>query len=92
MDPPPPWPADPRLIPLSERARVFPAELLSLCDDSSGSMMFRPGEEERRLDLAEAVPVTDSRALTLFLRRFTSAPVSNEHVLSHGGLFIYLDV
>lgn len=91
MDPPPPWPADSRLIPLSDRARVFPAELLSMYDDSSGSIMFRPGEEERRLDLAEAAPVMDSRALTRFLRRFTSAPVSDEHVFIHGGLFIYLD-
>lgn len=77
---PPPWPADPRLIPLSERARVFPAELLSMYIDSSGSTMFRPGEEDRRLDLAEVVPVKVSRASTRFLRRFTSAPADGEHV------------
>lgn len=84
---PPPWPADPRLIPLSERARVFPAELLSMYDDSSGSMMFRPGEEDRRLDRAEVVPVMVSRASTRFLRRFTSAPAGGEHVCIDKGSF-----
>lgn len=84
---PPPWPADPRLIPLSERARVFPAELLSMYDDSSGSRMFRPGEEDRRLVLAEVVPVMVSRASTRFLRRFTSAPAGGEHfALTEGSL------
>lgn len=72
---PPPGLAAPRLIPLSERVRVDPAELRSMYDESSGSMMLTPEEADKRLDLADAVPVMDSRASTRFLRRLTSSPV-----------------
>lgn len=71
---PPPGPAAPRLIPLSERIRVDPEELLSMYDESSGSITLMPEEADRRLDLADAVPVMASRASTRFLRRFTSSP------------------
>lgn len=65
----------PRLIPLSERVRVDPAELLSMYDESSGSMMLTPEEAHRRLVLSDVVPLMDSRASTRLLTRFTSSPV-----------------
>lgn len=71
---PAPGPAAPRVIPLSECVRVDPEELLSMYDESSGSMMLMPEAADRWLDLAEAVPVMASRASTRFLRRFTSSP------------------
>lgn len=58
-------------------------------DDSSESLMFRPGEEDRRLDLAEVVPVMVSRALTRFFRRLTSAPGGDKCVFILEGLFTY---
>lgn len=75
----PPGPAAPRLMVLSERVRVDPEELLSKYKESSGStMLVAPEEADKRLDLAEAVPVMASKASTRFLRRFTSSAVDHE--------------
>lgn len=71
---PAPGPAAPRVIPLSECVRVDPEELLSMYDESSGSMMLMPEAADKWLVLAEVVPVMASRASTRFLRRFTSSP------------------
>lgn len=69
-------------MPLLEWVKVDPAELLPMYDDSDGSMTLMLGEADRRLDLADAVPVMDSRASMRFLRCFTSSPVRNDrHVL-----------
>lgn len=87
---PGPLPATPRLIPLSEWVRVDPAELLSMYDESSGSMMLMPEEADRRLVLAEAVPVMVSRASTRFLRRFSSSPVRPDRTWWTHALYIII--
>lgn len=66
-----------------------PAELLPMYDDSNGSMMTL-GEDDRRLDLADAVPVMDSRASMRFLRCFTSSPVRNNYVFMSGSVFYFI--
>lgn len=51
---------------------------LAMREASSGSMMLTAEEADSRLDLADAVPVTASRASRRLACRFTSSPVRPE--------------